>query len=76
MKKAFTLIELLAAIIIVVIIGSLIFTGIKHSENSTDQFDPFFFPIEANAQANQQLAKEMAEQNRLLRELVEKKNNP
>lgn len=71
MEKAFTLIELLVVITIVAILGSLIFAGFNL--NQDNQLNPILFPREANAQANQQLVKEMAEQNRLMREMLEKK---
>lgn len=72
MTKAFTLIELLVVITIVVIVGSLVFAGL--SADSDSKLNPILFPREANAQANQKLADEMAEQNRLMRELLNKQN--
>lgn len=74
MKKAFTLIELLITISIVCIFFAVIFGIFKTSQvDSSQPLNPFYFPHEANAQANQKLAEEIAEQNRLMRELLSKK---
>lgn len=72
MTKAFTLIELLVVVTIVVIVGSIIFAGF--SADSDSKLNPILLPREATAQANQRLADEMAEQNRLMRELLNKQN--
>jgi len=74
LKDAFTLIELLVVVTIVAIIGSLI---ISFSIGASDsgEINPYFNPQAANAQANQRMVNEIAEQNRLMRELLNKQGN-
>lgn len=74
MTKAFTLIELLVIVTIVAIVGSLVFGRFFTDLDSESKLNPILFPREAAAQANQKLADEMAEQNRLMRELLNKQN--
>jgi len=68
--KAFTLIEIFVCIAIVVI--CLILAAFNAHESQ--KLSPFLFPAEARAEAQQDLVKEMAEQNRLMRELLQQKS--
>jgi prepilin-type N-terminal cleavage/methylation domain-containing protein len=71
--KAFTLIELLVCFSILAIIVVLSLSVLSGVETS-GKLNPMIFPREANAQANQELVEQMAEQNRLMRELLNKQN--
>lgn len=72
-NKAATLIEILIAVSIVTLLFAAIF-GVGMQMNSDQPINAFLFPKQAQAQAQQQLAKEIAEQNRLMRE--QSKRNP
>jgi len=71
--KAFTLIELLVCFSILAIIA-VISLSVFHGIETSGKLNPMIFPREANAQANQELVEQMAEQNRLMRELLNKQN--
>jgi len=66
--KAFTLIELLVCVVILTILIAFAVVNLR----SDTKLNPILFPREANAQANQELVEQMAEQNRLMRELLKK----
>lgn len=68
MKKGFTLIELIVALTVVIAIASIVIVTV--SENGRVNLDPILMPKEAQAQAQQRLAEEMAEQNRIMREIL------
>jgi len=79
MKKAFTLIELMVSIGILCIIVSVVMMS-GNNTTGDDKVNALLFPKEARAQAAQQsaeaqmeMAKQLAEQNRLLRLQIEQK---
>lgn len=54
--------------------SSIFWTSRNRFESFREErtFDPFWFPASANAQANQRMVKELAEQNKTLREALSK----
>jgi prepilin-type N-terminal cleavage/methylation domain-containing protein len=70
-KSAFTVIELLTVIAIVVILFSLVFASVRHLNSTT--IDPYWFPEQAQAKAQQDMADQMRVQNELLRRQIELK---
>lgn len=76
MKKGFTIVELIVVLTILAIIASIIGSVFTQNPNPEFQISPIFNPDAANAQANQRLVEEMAEQNGLMRELIQMKGNP
>lgn len=82
MKKGYTFIELLVTIAIVAIVLTLVITlvigGLSYKTNNPP--DPWLFPRQAQAYAQQEaanaqreLAKQIAEQNRLMQEALKEK---
>ena len=65
-----TTIELIVGATITAITASLLAFAAT-SKNDHGKLNPLIFPQEARAQAQQDLVKEMAEQNRLMRELLQ-----
>ena len=72
LTKAFTLVELLVCVVILIILVVFAFAAVNLQPDA--KLNPMIFPREANAQANQDLVEQMAEQNRLMRELLNKQN--
>ena len=70
-KSAFTLIKLIVVIAIVAISFSLVFASVKHLNATT--IDPYWFPEQAKAKAQQDMADQMRIQNELLRRQLELK---
>lgn len=70
-KFAFTVIELLVVIAIVAILFSLVFASVRHLNAIT--IDPYRFPEQAKAKAQQDMADQMRIQNELLRRQLELK---
>jgi len=78
MKRKITLIEILVAISIGLIIIALLFLGISGIEPNTTtspKYNAFLYPEQAKAQAAQEQVEALKEQNRLMRELLEKNSN-
>lgn len=79
--KAFTLVEILVCIAIgcavlllaLVAAANILVVADAANEHKTQKLSPFLFPAEAKAEAQQDLVKEIAEQNRLMRELLQQK---
>lgn len=67
-KRGYTLIELIVSISFVLVIVITLISVVNVSSNSN--INPMFYPEQARAQAQQKLANEMAEQNRLMREQI------
>ena len=68
MKKGFTLIELLVVFTIIITVASTIIVAVNNRGNV--ELNPILMPRESQAQAQQKLAEEMAEQNRIMREML------
>ncbi len=78
-KKAFTLMELIVSIFMITVFALFIaicVINVKYANESNDLMT-FLYPEVAKAQAQQDLAREIAEQNRLMREQMaqQKKQN-
>ena len=72
-KSAFTLIKLIVVIAIVAIVFCIVFLC-SNSINSTT-IDPYWFPEQAKAKAQQDMADQMRIQNELLRRQLELKES-
>jgi prepilin-type N-terminal cleavage/methylation domain-containing protein len=70
-NKAFTVLELLVVIVIIAVFGGIALSWSNSGAYDTGEINPYWNPAAANAQANQRMVEEMAEQNRLQRELIE-----
>ena len=72
-KSAFTVIELLVVIAMAAILFGLIFASVRHLNDTT--IDPYWFPEQAKAKAQQDMADQMRIQNDLLRRQLELKES-
>jgi len=74
-KSAFTVIELVILLVICTLVFILIYGVATSHKNSHDAINPWIFPEQAMAKAQQELADQMRIQNELLRRQLELKEH-